>query len=226
MILILCLNWGVPNSFPTPMPEADDPLKATRATLLARIKDWGDDQSWREFFEIYWKLVYSTALRAGLDESAARDVVQDTFLTVAKNIREFEYDRSKGSFKGWLLQSTRWRIRDHFRRIQARPVSALPEDEEAANALIDQMTDKPLAEIEAAWDKEWNQSLIDAAFERVKKRVNPKQFQLFDCFVVRGWKMEEVTQRLNVNAGQVYFAKYKVGAMIKKELTGLRKEFE
>jgi hypothetical protein len=30
----------------------------TRSTLLSRLKDLGDDQSWRRFFDTYWKLIY------------------------------------------------------------------------------------------------------------------------------------------------------------------------
>ena len=60
------------------MAESEfDELK-TRHSLLARLHDWQDDQSWQEFFEKYWRLIYNLAVRAGLraDEAvnAARKV--------------------------------------------------------------------------------------------------------------------------------------------------------
>jgi hypothetical protein len=52
-----------------------NPEPETRASLLHRLKDLGDDKSWREFFLIYWKLIYTVAIRAGLTDAEAQDVV-------------------------------------------------------------------------------------------------------------------------------------------------------
>ena len=35
-----------------------DELIPTRRSLLSRLKDWDDQDSWKEFFDTYWKLVY------------------------------------------------------------------------------------------------------------------------------------------------------------------------
>src|SRR5580698_8451373 len=88
----------------------------TRYSLLSRLQDWQDNKSWQEFFETYWRLVYSAALRSGLTEMEAQEVVQETFICVAKNIHQFRRDRTKGSFKGWLRNITRWRIADQLRK--------------------------------------------------------------------------------------------------------------
>jgi len=29
----------------------------TRSSLLGRLKDWEDQESWRDFFETYWRLI-------------------------------------------------------------------------------------------------------------------------------------------------------------------------
>ena len=47
----------------------------TRQSLLARLKDVGDQESWRDFFDTYWRLVHATALKAGLTETEAQEVV-------------------------------------------------------------------------------------------------------------------------------------------------------
>ena len=85
-------------------------LIPTRASLLSRLKDQRDDESWHDFFNTYWKLVYSVALKAGLTEQEAQDVVQETLITVSRRIPEFRYDPAVCSFKTWLLNLTRWRI--------------------------------------------------------------------------------------------------------------------
>src|SRR5262245_26498265 len=89
---------------------------STRASLLERLKNWEDKESWREFFAIYWRLIYSTATKAGLSDAEAQDVVQETIITVAKKMPGFKYDPAIGSFKSWLLHTTRWKITDQFRK--------------------------------------------------------------------------------------------------------------
>src|SRR6476659_3954586 len=91
-------------------------LLATRRSLVDRLGNWEDQSRWQEFFEIYWKLIYSVARKSGLNDAEAQDVVQETIITVAKKIAKLRYDPAIGSFKGWLLNITRWRIADQFRK--------------------------------------------------------------------------------------------------------------
>ena len=55
-----------------------------------RLRD--DDASWQEFFDIYWRLIHRFALKAGLTEDEAIDVVQDTVITVSRNMPGFRYE--------------------------------------------------------------------------------------------------------------------------------------
>ncbi len=48
--------------------------------------------------------------------SRGPDVVQETVVAVAKQMRDGGYDRTKSSFKNWLCLITRRRIIDHFRK--------------------------------------------------------------------------------------------------------------
>src|ERR1041384_7214024 len=93
-----------------------DEFIPTRQTLLCRLKNWDDQESWREFFETYWKLIYSAALKSGLNHEEAEEAVQAVIISVCKNIKQFKADPSAGSFKGWLLKLTGWRIHDQIRK--------------------------------------------------------------------------------------------------------------
>src|SRR6266487_4462150 len=98
----------------SPMKQAS--LLATRRSLIERLADWGDQVRWQEFFATYWRLIYSAARQSGLTDAEAQEVVQETVITVARNIDKLKYDPAIGSFKGWLLQITRWRTADQFRK--------------------------------------------------------------------------------------------------------------
>jgi RNA polymerase sigma-70 factor (ECF subfamily) len=94
---------------------AEDPI-STRYTLLSRLEDREDQDSWKDFFDTYWRLIYSVALKSGLTEAEAQDVVQETIISVARDIQKFKRDRTLGSFKGWLRNIIRWRIADQLRK--------------------------------------------------------------------------------------------------------------
>src|SRR6266487_981355 len=95
-----------------------DEFIPTRRSLLVRLKDLTDQASWRVFFDTYWKLIYGTARRAGLNDAAARDVVQETVIAPAKKMEDLKYDRAVDSFKGWLLYLTRERTSMQYRKRQ------------------------------------------------------------------------------------------------------------
>src|ERR1041385_2699604 len=98
------------------MPNPRQELIPTRWTLIQRLKRWDDQESWRDFFDTYWKLIYGTALKAGLPAVEAQEVVQETVIAVSRNIADFKATPERGSFKGWLRQMTRWRITDQIRK--------------------------------------------------------------------------------------------------------------
>src|SRR6185295_89775 len=98
------------------MIQPPDHLIPTRYSLLSRLQDWDDQESWKDFFDTYLRLIYAVAIKSGLAEAEAQDVVQETVITVAKGIHTFKRDREKGSFKGWLRNIIRWRIADQIRK--------------------------------------------------------------------------------------------------------------
>lgn len=206
--------------------HADDELIPTRRSLLSRLKDWEDQESWRDFFNTYWRLIYGVALKAGLTEAEAQDVVQETVLSVAKKMRDFQYDPSLGSFKGWLLQLTRWRITDRLRKRKPE-FASVPNraDGDPRTATVERQVDPNSLELDAVWDHEWEKNLLAAALARVRRLVSPKQYQIFDLYVLKEWPVARVKQSLGVSRTQVYLAKHRVGYLVKKEVRRLEAQF-
>ncbi len=201
---------------------------ATRSSLIHRLRDWEDHGSWQDFFDTYWRLIYAVAIKAGLSDSEARDVVQETVVAVAKQMREGGYDRSRSSFKNWLCLITRRRIIDHFRKRSAPEARPSPPDDDDTRRTetVARVPDPASLKLDTVWEEEWQKNLLDAALERVRQQVAPKQFQIFDLSVLREVPVADVTSLLKVNAAQVYLARHRVGALVKKEVKRLEAEAE
>ena len=195
----------------------------TRYSLLSRLQDREDQDSWKDFFDTYWRLIYSFAIKSGLTDAEAQDVVQETVISVAKDIEKFKRDRTLGTFKGWLRNLTRWRIADQLRK----RTRSVPAGNNLSNLLPgpDEIAGPGNAVLEAIWEEDWQANLLEAAMERVKPRVKEEHYQMFDLNVVRQWPAGKVAQTLGVNIGRVYLAKHRVMALIKKEVRVLEKQW-
>jgi len=198
----------------------------TRASLLSRLRDLGDSDSWRAFFETYWRLIYNVARKAGLSDDAAQDVVQETVIAVARKMPDFRYDPAKGSFKQWLLLITRRRIHDQLRRQYRSVPMAEGQPHEMARALENQPASEPApdAQIDAVWEHEWQQNLFLAALARVRRKANPKSYQVFDYCVLQELPAGQVARMLGLNAAQVYLARHRVSALVKRTARELEVE--
>jgi RNA polymerase sigma factor (sigma-70 family) len=215
------------------MAGRPDELIPTHESLLSRLKNWEDRDSWQEFFDTYWKLIYSTARKTGLTDAEAQDIVQETVLSVARNIEGFRYDPAVCSFKTWMLQMTRWRILNQLKRRQrdqggpfmGPPEFSAPYATEAADrtSTLDRVPDPAGPDLEAIWDEEWEKNLLSAAMERLKRRVDPEQLQLFDLYCLEQWPAQKVARTLGVSLGRVYLTKHRVGRLLKKEVQALRR---
>jgi RNA polymerase sigma-70 factor (ECF subfamily) len=200
-------------------------LIPTRRSLLSRLRDWDDQESWRDFFQTYWRLIYEVAVKARLSDAEAQEVVQETVISVAKQMPGFRYDPARGRFKGWLLIITRRRIADQVRkRMQASGASGGHPAETLNSEHIESVPDPAGCDLEAIWDEEWEKHLFNAAVANIKKQVNPEHYQLFDLYVIQKWPVRKIVRTLGVNAGQVYLAKHRISSLFKKEISRLEKE--
>ena len=199
----------------------------TRKSLIARLDNWEDQKTWDEFYQTYWRLIYSVAIKAGLRPEEAFDCVQETILSIAKQSKKKLYDPEQGSFKTWLMNMTRWRINDQFRKRKKDTAMTGGEwEDERKTAVIDRIEDPNGDVLSRLWDVEWKTNVAEAALARVKAQVSPKQYQIFDFYVIRQWDATKVQENLNVSMAQVYLAKHRVGAVLKKELAKLEDEME
>lgn len=205
------------------MARQTDELLPTHASLIGRLKDLGDQSSWNEFFETYWKLIYGVARKSGMTDAEAQDVVQETMLSVAKHMPGFQYDPTVGSFKAWLLKMTRWRIIDQVRKRPPGVLHHSPSDG-TGTGTIEGLIDPESNVLDKLWDAEWEKNLLDAAMANVKRKLDPQKYQIYDFYVNKDWPPEKVAARFQISVDQVYLAKHRITELIKAEVARLEKK--
>lgn len=178
----------------------------TRRSLIDRLRRSNCEADWQTFFDTYWRLIYGTARKGGLSDQECEEVVQETVVSVFKQLPEFEYEPAKGSFKSWLFQLTQWRILDQLRKRkrQQRLVDNLGDEE------INSIPDTAAQEITAHWEAEWENNLLRTGLDRLKTRVDPKHYQIFFLSELQGWDGAKVAKWLGVTRSQVYTVSHRL----------------
>ena len=107
---------------------------------------------WREFTDTYVPVIAGFARNAGVPPREIDDVIQDALLNFFRAAKRFEYDPSRGRFRGYLKSITLNAIRSRHRR--RRP--ATRENEDLEMPLDGERAD-------ALWDREWTEQLLHRA---------------------------------------------------------------
>src|SRR5262245_14208516 len=176
----------------------------TRPSLLKRLKGGDDVESWQEFYRVYGKLVRDFAIQAGLTDTEADEVVQETAIAVARHLPEFHYDPKVCRFKTWLLNQSSWRIKDLIKRRRRSDglvgeTPALPSDDTKRTATVERVPDPAAVNLDALFEAEWRKNLMAAALERMKAKFSLKQFQMFELHALQEWPADDVDRSLGVS---------------------------
>lgn len=201
------------------MPVDDSPL--TRASLLVQLRDGGNHGAWQEFMKLYGPIVYGFARKRGLQDADAADLMQEVMRSVSAAIGRLDYDRSQGTFRGWLFTITRNRV---FNFLSARRLRPQASGDTSTNQLLDSHpVENDGADI---WEVEYQRRLAAIAMERVKKEFQESTWQAFWKTAVEGSSAADVSKQIGMSTGAIYVAKSRVLARLKEEVDAMRQQEE
>lgn len=207
-------------------PRFPEELVPTDVGLLERLRNLEDHEAWRDFFDTYWVLIHRAAIRAGLSEHEAEDVVQDTLISVSRRMETFRYEPERCSFKGWLMHVTRGHIRDRLRRrrTRARRFEPLPLETESDGAAEEIPDAAAELAFEAMRTEEWREHILSAAAKRVEPNIGLRHYEIYVLRCVKNLPVREVCQQLNVSALTVYLVSHRVARRFKREVQRLERQ--
>lgn len=184
----------------------------TRATLLFRVRDSLDHDSWSEFLDLYMPLVYSYCLNSGLQEADAADVAQDTLLLVVKALPTFRYDSERGSFRGWLLTILRNVIRRRCQQAKNQSIGS------GDSAILNFLHEQPSREDIDKWEREYQLRMFHWAASKIQNTFRSSTWNAFWLTTVEGISIHDAAARLGITEGAVYIARSRVLSRIRQEI--------
>ncbi len=186
----------------------------TRASLLVRIRDRGDQTAWQEFVEVYSPVIYGFARKRGLQDADAADLMQDVLRSVSNAIGRLEYDPKQGSFRGWLFTITRNKV---FNHLSARRGKARGTGDSGAQALLSAHPDDSPT-MDDGWELDYQRQIAALAMNELRTEFQEKTWEAFWRTAVEGESAGDVGRALGMSPGAVYVAKSRVLARLKVEV--------
>jgi RNA polymerase sigma-70 factor (ECF subfamily) len=181
----------------------------TQPSLLLRIRDASDVQSWQTFVSVYAPLIYRSCRRRGLQDADAADVGQEVLAQVARSIREFEYEPGLGRFRDWLGAVVKNKVarflENEARGVRGALVSASVENLEGCEA-------------DGEWVAEFHAHLLNAALDRIRDRFEVPTWRAFEEVWLNNRPSNEVAHELALPIETVYLAKSRVLKRLRDEL--------
>ena len=196
----------------------------TRRTLLDRLRRTSTDEAcWHEFFDAYSKLIFSVARKSGLSHVDSEDIVQATVLKIAKYIDRFEFNPARGKFRNWVCMITKQQIANHYRKVNRQPpIEEFESDDPESMPEIED----PVNQWNEIWDSEYIGYLNGMALSEVKRKVGPKQYQIFHLYCVKDLSVDKIVEILDVSPNEVYLAKNRVMPLYEEATRKLVSEAE
>ena len=193
----------------------------TNATLLQRIKNTHDDQSWEEFNSYYRPYVYMIIKGLKIQHDDAKEITQLIMIKIWKNLPKFNYDPDKGYFRGWLRTVTVNTVRTYISKKAYKQESLEGLSEE--DSTPDLETDLSESEIERIADAEWEQYIFNMAWANVKDEFNDKVQEVFNQ-LLEGKEAEEIADDIGIKRNTVYIYRKRIQEKLYKEVRRLNRE--
>lgn len=186
-------------------------MSTTRASLLQRVKNAEDQESWREFFHIYQPLLYRYARIRGLGREDAEELAQQCLTVLSQKMSTFEYVKEKGGFKHWLRRIANNKVNDMFKK-RKMPVGKSgdfrrPQEREPAP--------------DEAWERQWQKRHLQYCLLQVQQEVIATTYKAFEYHVLCSWPVEKVAETLSISVDQVYTAKSRITRRLRGKMRDL-----
>ena len=184
----------------------------TRPTLLKKLKSKYDQDAWDEFYSNYSRYVGAVLKSLHVNVDDIDDLVQKVMVICWEKIPEFEYDKSGGLFRSWLVRITKNVVMNYFSSSQRTSRKNKAFSEHQLSMSDDQ--------VDSNAEKEWRIHISKLAWENIKDNYQENAQQVYEL-VTKGMKNKEIAETLDLTANAVGVFKNRITDAMKAEIIHL-----
>jgi len=193
-------------------------LPQTRQSLLIRLAAQSQD-AWVDFVQIYEQSLLAFARSKGLQHADALDLSQQVMQALDEKLPIWKLGQQNGSFRGWLFRVARNIAVDKtVARVRA-PMNGLTAIEEQVDVRSDESDEQD-------FDLEFANETLAWALTHAQPQFSEITWRAFEMTAINNMKPADVARQLEISAGKVYAAKFRVIAKLQKLVTGFRESCE
>ncbi|MCH2208795.1 MAG: RNA polymerase sigma factor [Lentisphaerales bacterium] len=192
----------------------------TRQTLLEKLKDRYDENSWLEFQVTYGPYIIRILRALKMNSHDCEDLHQNIMLIAWKSLPKFNYQPDKGSFRAWISTVTRRECGHFIKKRQKNFISVSEEEAERLKQALDNI-DSP--DLEKNIVKEWEKFISEKAWANIQDRFSDNVLDVFQR-ISSGQSTETIAQETDVSESSVYVYKKRVLNTLQKEILKLNQE--
>lgn len=193
----------------------------TRRSLVERVRNSDDSQSWDELINIYRKYIYVIIRSMNIGHQETEEILQNVLVQLWKSLPGFSYQDEQSKFRHWVSKVTRNQVYTYTRartahlkrskRIQDEPVFR-------NNAAI-------AADVDEAAEREWELFITNTAMDTIKTKFSNNAIRAFKYYS-KGMKVGEISHELSVKEDSVYKYIQRVKVALVEEIKYLKSELD
>jgi len=199
---------------------ADDQYQ-TRATLIQRVQNQHDEQSWEEFVRVYRRYIYAIIRSMNISEHDTEDILQQVLINLWNSLPKMDYNKIN-RFRSWLSTVTKNCVTDFIRK-RIREANRL--EKASKDDTLTYLKAIRLPEIDNIAEREWEIHLTNMALENIGSLFSGKAVDAFRL-TLEGKSVEEIAKELDLKENSVYRLKNRVKERLIQEIRHLREELE
>ena len=192
--------------------------ETTRSSVLKAVADTSNEKAWKRLFDLYAGFVFSIARSKGLTVTDSDDIVQNVFVDLARNLPQFNYDRTKGRFRSYLISLVNWRVTDKLR--------ASKRDVDLKSQYGEDMKGAVAEDDGSFLEDEWRAAAMEEALRRIKDEVNPDHFAAFVASTIEGQDTETVMNLYSITRDNLYQIRKRLTLKLKEATQAVLEEMD
>jgi RNA polymerase sigma-70 factor (ECF subfamily) len=194
-------------------------VKLREEHALVRKAQAGDRLAFEELVRRYDRDVLRLALNLVHRSEDARDIYQESFLRVYRNLHRFRFECS---FYTWLYRIVTNVALDQLRRRTARPEDQAPVAEEADGGTRDFFDRQPESSAAANPEKRLLGQELGEQIEEAMRRLSPRERMVFEMKHFQGMRLRAIGDLLGTSEETIKNSLFRATRKLRVSLDGMR----